>query len=87
MGWGGTEGMTFPTAADFNSWPKPNYTNPVTREWLVIGVEAPLTFIAALFVLARFYSRTYIKRVLGWDDWLMLAAMVRDTRLFFGTIY
>jgi hypothetical protein len=77
MGWGGSEGMTFPTMQDFESWPSPNYVNPVSRQWVVIGVEAPITFIAALFVAARFYSRTYIKHVLGWDDWLMLAAMVR----------
>jgi hypothetical protein len=71
------EGMTRPSFQDFETWPKPNFINPETREWVVIGVEAPLTFIAALFVAARFYTRTIIKRVLGWDDWLMLAAMVR----------
>jgi hypothetical protein len=76
MGYLTPEGMTRPTFQDFEKWPKPNFVDPQTREWLVIGVEAPLTFVAAMFVAARFYARTIIKRVLGWDDWLMLAAMV-----------
>jgi hypothetical protein len=79
MGWGGSDGLTAPTEADIRSWPASNYIDPQSREWIVIGVEAPLTFLAAVVVVARFYARTCIKRVLGWDDWLMMAAMVRRT--------
>lgn len=70
------EGMTYATKEDWESWPKPNYVNPQSRKPLVLGVEITLTTVAALVVLARFYARTYIKRLLGWDDWLMLGAMV-----------
>ncbi|KAF2430786.1 hypothetical protein EJ08DRAFT_696998 [Tothia fuscella] len=59
-------------------WPPLNYNNPPphpeTRRALLLGIEAPLTALALLFVGARFYSRTYIKRVIGWDDYCMLAA-------------
>lgn len=79
MGWGGSDGLTAPTATDVRSWPAPNFIDPQSREWIVIGVEAPLTFLAAVVVVARFYARTCIKRVLGWDDWLMMAAMVLST--------
>jgi hypothetical protein len=72
MGWE----MESPTNDDMAGWPHPNYVNPHSREWLIIGIEAPLTLIAVLFVGARFYSRTCVKYVLGWDDWVMLAAMV-----------
>jgi hypothetical protein len=79
MGWGGSEGMTYPTPSELQAWPLPNYINPESRKPLVLGVEITLTFIASLFVAARFYSRTYIKHVLGWDDWLMLVAMVSSS--------
>jgi hypothetical protein len=55
-----------------DSWPLPNYVNPKTRVNLLLGIEAPLTGITILFVGARFYSRTMVKRVLGWDDWVMV---------------
>jgi len=66
--------MSIPTKAQIESWPAPNYVNPQTRVDLLLGVEAPLTGLAILFVGARFYSRTYVKYVLGWDDWFMAAA-------------
>jgi hypothetical protein len=65
-----------PSEADKASWPPQNLINPVTREWLIIGVEVPITFLAIVFVALRFYARTCIKKVLGGDDWVMLAAMV-----------
>jgi len=73
---GTPEGMTYPTSEEWSKFPPPNFVNPESRKSLVIGVEVTITFLAALAVLARFYARTFIKRVLGWDDWLMLAAMV-----------
>lgn len=62
------------------SWPALNYSNPPpnaeTRRDLLLGIEAPLTALTILFVGARFYSRTYVKYVIGWDDYVMLAATV-----------
>jgi hypothetical protein len=58
------------------AWPLPNYVDPETRTSLVLGVEIPLTIVTIIFVACRFYSRTVIVRALGWDDWLMLAAVV-----------
>jgi hypothetical protein len=69
---------TFPTPEDVLKWPAPNYVDPVTRRPLVLGVEIPLTILPILFTAGRFYSRTVIVKVLGWDDWFMLAATVRS---------
>ncbi|KAF2663235.1 hypothetical protein BT63DRAFT_380313 [Microthyrium microscopicum] len=68
--------MTYPTEEEWNNWPAPNFVNPQSRKPIVIGVEIPITVIAATVVIARFYARTYIKHVLGWDDWLMMGAMI-----------
>jgi hypothetical protein len=65
-----------PTDADRATWPPPNFTNPDSRGLLIIGIEVPITFLAIIVVALRFYARTCIKKVLGGDDWMMLAAMV-----------
>jgi hypothetical protein len=70
------EGITYPTAADWESFPLPNYTNPVSRKAEIVGVEVSITILAVFIVALRFYARTVIKNVLGWDDWLMFFAVV-----------
>ena len=70
-----------PSQADKASWPPQNTVNPVTREWLIISIEIPITFLAIVFVALRFYARTCVKKVLGGDDWVMLAAMVKTYSL------
>jgi hypothetical protein len=64
--------MTTPTLDQVQSWPPPNFVNPETRVNLLLGIEAPITTLTILFVCARFYSRTYLRHVLGWDDWVMV---------------
>ncbi|KAF2397985.1 hypothetical protein EJ06DRAFT_558411 [Trichodelitschia bisporula] len=56
-------------------WPVPNFVNPETRVTLLIGVEAAMVSVATLVVLLRFFARTFVRRVLGWDDWVMALAM------------
>jgi hypothetical protein len=68
---------TLPTPEDISKWP--NYVDPITRRSLVLGVEIPLINLIIIFTAGRFYSRTIIVKALGWDDWFMLAASVRNS--------
>ncbi|KAF2014143.1 hypothetical protein BU24DRAFT_462955 [Aaosphaeria arxii CBS 175.79] len=65
-----------PTAADFASWPPPNFIDPETRRPLVLGIEIPLLCLIVIFTMMRFYSRAVLIRALGADDWCMLVATV-----------
>ena len=42
----------------------------------VVWTLAPLAIIV---VSLRFYTRAFIVRRIGWDDWIMLLATVRST--------
>ena len=58
------------------SWPAPNFVNPETKGntlVLIACIWGPLT-IVLLFV--RLWVRIFHQRNPGWDDWLMLAAIV-----------
>ncbi|OCK77028.1 hypothetical protein K432DRAFT_282427, partial [Lepidopterella palustris CBS 459.81] len=65
-----------PISPNVTSLPLPNQKDTKTRVSLVIGVEVSTTSVMAVFVFARFYMRTFVKRVLGTDDWAMGAAAV-----------
>jgi len=66
----------FPTAAEFASWPKPDYVDPETRRPLALAVMIPMTVLVITFISCRFYSRTVLINALGWDDWIMFLAAV-----------
>jgi hypothetical protein len=66
----------FPTAAEFLSFPKPNYVDPETRYPLALAVVIPMTVIVIASISCRFYSRTVLIYTLGWDDWTMFLAAV-----------
>lgn len=60
------------------SWPRPNYANPETRgpDLIVAGV---VTLVFALIALTlRLYVRLRIMRKTEMDDWVMVAATVRQ---------
>lgn len=57
--------------------PAPNYVDPPTRAGLLFGFMVPLAVLMTIIVAIRFYIRGYTRRVLGWDDWIMLLAWVR----------
>jgi len=67
--------MAVPTPEQLAHWPAPNFVNPQTRVNLLLGIEVPITILTIIFILARFYSRTYLRHVLGWDDWVMVSIM------------
>jgi hypothetical protein len=66
----------FPTAAEFLSFPTPNYDDPTTLRPLAIGVITPMTVLVVAFMSCRIYSRTVLTKTLGWDDGVMLLAAV-----------
>lgn len=71
----------FPTAAEFASFPPPNYANPTTLRPLAIGVITPMTALVVAFMSCRIYSRTVLTKTLGWDDGIMLLAAVSSIDL------
>lgn len=66
----------FPTAAEFASFPPPNYIDPETRLPLALAICIPMSVLVTVAISARFYSRTVLVRALGLDDWIMLLAAV-----------
>lgn len=64
------------TLNDILHWPKPNLVNPETRVDLMLGVEISTTAAMALVMVGRFYTRLRLVKVLGKEDWIMLAATV-----------
>ena len=58
------------------TWPKPNYENPESRQGLLFGFEIPLIIITSIAMALRMYTRAFLTRSIGADDWLMLGATI-----------
>ena len=61
------------------SFPAPNYVNPETQGTSLIIVNAVLAALVLLAVILRLYTRIYIKRWVGSDDYAIIFATVCDT--------
>lgn len=61
------------------SFPLPNYTHPQTRGEALIIVNAIFISLVVIAVSLRFYTRIFIKRWLGSDDYLIGLSLVRNT--------
>lgn len=68
--------MRVPPQTVRDSWPKPNYIDPVTRGPALLIVEATILPLALIVLLMRLYVRIVLLKSIGWDDWLMVAASV-----------
>lgn len=68
--------MATPTPEQEAQWPAPNYTDPVTRVSIVLGLTVSTMILMVIFIAARFYGRGQLKSILGLDDWIMLGASV-----------
>jgi hypothetical protein len=62
-------------------WPTPNYEDPVTRSKTVPITFCVLGTIMVAVVGVRIWARAVIQRNAGSDDWIMVAAMVRNPLL------
>ncbi|KAF2832732.1 hypothetical protein CC86DRAFT_401479 [Ophiobolus disseminans] len=69
-------GGIHPTLEVFLSWPPPNLVDPETRPNTMTILACVLGPITLALFLARFWVRTLHQRNAGWDDWIMLAAMI-----------
>ncbi|KAJ8110526.1 hypothetical protein OPT61_g6656 [Boeremia exigua] len=58
------------------SWPKPNYTNPVTRGDALLIVNTVFIVLVVITVGMRMYTRLVIKRCFGLDDVFTLLALL-----------
>lgn len=65
--------------AVWETWPIPNYENPETRGNDVAFIHGALYSVVFLVVLVRMYTRLFISRSFGFDDFFILVAMVRIT--------
>jgi hypothetical protein len=58
------------------SWPVPNYVNPARRGPAIYIVNSIFLFIATAAVVARIYTRLWIRNWFGLDDAFILLALV-----------
>ncbi|QDS68636.1 hypothetical protein FKW77_001626 [Venturia effusa] len=56
------------------SFPIPNYENPVLRGPVLLYINSVLLGITLALVLLRVYTRVFLQRWMGADDWLILIA-------------
>lgn len=47
------------------------------RGWIEINLNACLIAISTLLVGARIYTRVFMTKNAGWDDWIAVVAYVR----------
>ncbi|KAF2816597.1 uncharacterized protein BDZ99DRAFT_515181 [Mytilinidion resinicola] len=57
------------------AWPKPNYVDPVTRDWTIPAILIVALSIMTLVLAARFWARFVVQKNSGLDDWLIIAAL------------
>ena len=69
--------MRFPPPEVRAHWPKPNYVDPITRGPGLMIVELTLVPVALICVILRLWVRIGWLHKSWWDDYLMVAAMVR----------
>ncbi|CAJ2506095.1 Uu.00g002250.m01.CDS01 [Anthostomella pinea] len=71
--------MRLPPAEVLATWPKPNYTDPVTRGPTGRVIVLVLATIVTAILVIRFYARTRLTRGFGLDDTLVSLAYVPAT--------
>lgn len=71
----GTSSLVAPVSV-MQSWPTPNYDDPVTRSQAALIVSIILGTVMLVVVAARLWARVFIQRSFGADDWIIVAALV-----------
>ena len=57
-----------------NTWPAPNYVDPVTRGSILYIVNGIFFGLATIAIWARIYTRLFVRKWFGLDDFLILFA-------------
>jgi len=68
--------MLLPPKSVQETWPAPNYINPVTRGPAVVIVNTVLITLCIIIVVLRVYVRVYIKKWFGLDDVFIIFALL-----------
>ena len=68
--------MKLPPLSVMLHWPTPNYIDPETQGPSLIIVNSVFMTLVVLAVAARFYSRVFIRKLVGVDDIMMVFAFV-----------
>ena len=76
--------MHMPPLDLIESWPTPNYVDPVMRGPANIVITVIFFPLVLLIVGVRIYTRLRISRSFGADDWLILSCLVRTSHLDCG---
>jgi hypothetical protein len=69
-------GGILPPLSVIFSWPVPNYVDPQTRGWGIIVMSIIVASTSLAVVCARLFARMRL-RIIGIDDFIIVAAMVR----------
>jgi hypothetical protein len=69
--------MKIPPLSVLQSWPKPNYVDPVTRGPEMYIITGIFLAIATLALGTRLYARLFVRRWFGLDDVFILLGYVR----------
>ncbi|KAJ6259390.1 hypothetical protein Dda_6291 [Drechslerella dactyloides] len=59
-----------------DSWPAPDYEHPANRGRSLIVVEIALFSLTAIIVAGRIYTRRWIIRSFGLDDWFIIPSTI-----------
>jgi len=59
-----------------SSWFNPNYDNPAVAGHAMLPLGVALIIITTTIVAARLYTRCFVIKAMGWDDYLILPAWV-----------
>lgn len=69
--------MATPSPEDLDHYHSIQNGSQDSRVGLILAVEIPLITTVVLTVCLRFYARTFVKKALGKDDWVMALSAVR----------
>ena len=76
--------MVHPTKEIIESWPAPNFVDPVTRGPGLTIVNGIFITLVLIVVGLRYYTRLRITKSFGLDDWVIGFSLVGS--LLFGTL-
>jgi hypothetical protein len=69
--------MQLPPSSVIESWPTPNYVDPVVRGPENVILNLIFCPLVGLVIALRVFTRLRISKNFGIDDWLILASLVR----------
>lgn len=69
-------GGLHPPPSVIESWPTPNYVHPQVTDHTLTIMVIVVGAISIIIVSLRMLARFILQRNAGWDDYVMLAALV-----------